>query len=113
MAEVFERRQRPRPWSHTAIVPEVLRTTDLPLPPPSPERQLASRPLATPRGDAAYWSRVMGGQSFTREDDLNTDAFNRALWHGLMGQNAPYPERRHGRDLSQDRQRLLRAEGGS
>jgi DNA-binding beta-propeller fold protein YncE len=110
MANVFERRSRPRPWSHTAIVPEVLRNTDLPLPPPA--SQAASRPVAQPRGNAAYWARAMSEQNFTREDDLDSDAFNRALWHGLMGATAPYPTDRHGRDLSNDRQRLLRATSG-
>jgi YVTN family beta-propeller protein len=42
--------------------------------------------------DAAYWERVMKGQSFDREDDLDVDRFNRALWEGMMG-SAKYPAR--------------------
>src|SRR5262249_47479730 len=65
MADVFDHKLRP--WTYTAIVPEVLRNTQLPLPPktaaagvPVSERLLA---LAEPRHDAAYWERVMAGQN--------------------------------------------------
>jgi hypothetical protein len=40
--------------------------------------------------DAAYWEKVMKGQNFDREDALDVDRYNRALWKGLMG-SAPYP----------------------
>ena len=107
MADVFEKRHRPRPWTYTAIVPDVLRTTQLPLPPataanslPRTESVLA---FAKPRGDASYWAAAMAGQNFGREDALDTDAFNLALWRGLMGER-PYPTVRHGRDLSADRE---------
>jgi hypothetical protein len=72
-----------------------------------------AKAFAKPRRDAAYWQQVMAGQNFTVEDDLEDDLdegrFNRALWHGLMGEDRPYPETRHGRDLSEDRRRLLQA----
>jgi hypothetical protein len=91
----------------------VLRTTQLPLP---PKRASNSVPLteyvkafANPRRNAAYWQQVMAGQNFKVEDDLDEGRFNRALWHGLMGEDRPYPEVRHGRDLSEDRRRLLQA----
>jgi len=45
--------------------------------------------------DAAYWERVMKGQNFAREDDLDVDKFNRAMWVGLMG-SKPYPTTRSG-----------------
>jgi YVTN family beta-propeller protein len=40
--------------------------------------------------NAAYWEKVMKGQNFAREDDLDVGRFNRALWQGLMG-STPYP----------------------
>jgi YVTN family beta-propeller protein len=111
MTDVFE--DTLRPWPYTAIVPEVLRTTQLPLPPktasnsvPRPEYAKA---FANPRRDAAYWQKVMAGQNFKVEDDLDEGRFNRALWHGLMGEDRPYPEVCHGRDLSENRRRLLQA----
>ena len=102
------RRHRPRPWTYTAIVPEVLRTTRCRCRPataanslPLTESVLA---FAKPRGDAGYWAARDGGPEFRpREDALDTDAFNRALWRGLMGER-PYPTVRHGRDLSADRE---------
>jgi hypothetical protein len=51
----------------------------------------------------------MVGQNFKVEDDLDEGRSNRAIWHGLMGEDRPYPEGRGGRDLSVDRQRLLQA----
>ena len=63
--------------------------------------------FATPRGDAAYWSRVMTGQQFAGEDKLDEPRFNLALWRGLMGENKPYPTERHGRDLSTNRAAFL------
>jgi hypothetical protein len=50
----------------------------------------------------------MAGQDFSREDHLDTAAFNLALWRGLKGET-PYPALREGRDLRDDRQRLLGA----
>jgi hypothetical protein len=111
MADVFE--DTLQPWTYTAIVPEALRTTQLPLP---PKTAFNSLPLtefveafAKPRQDAAYWQQVMVGQNFKVEDDLDEGRFNRALWHGLMGEDRPFPEMCHGQDLSADRQRLLQA----
>lgn len=111
MSDVFD--ETSQSWTYNAIVPEVLRTTSLPLPPrtaknslPLTERVLA---FAKPRGDAASWEKAMAGQNFTVEDKLDEPRFNLALWRGLMGADRPYPTVRHGRDLSRDRARLLDA----
>lgn len=87
MAAVFDTQQRP--LSYTAIVPNVLRTTQLPLPPRTAKNSLASSPKTArydkPLRDAAYWSKVMQGQNFASEDRLDTERFNQALWQGLKG----------------------------
>lgn len=110
MAEVFDLTLRP--WTYTVIVPEVLRTTQLPLPPRTAMHSLPSTThagaFAKPRRDAAYWEQVMAGQHFTVEDNLDEARFNRALWHGLLGEATPYPTVRDGRDWSRDRERMLR-----
>ena len=110
MAEIFGRRLKP--WKYTTIVPEVLHSTQLPLPPktvqtgsPSAKGALA---YVRPRGDAAYWQKVMADQNFAKEDKLDEPRFNRALWQGLK--NSAYPTLRDGRDLSKDRKRSLQAE---
>jgi DNA-binding beta-propeller fold protein YncE len=103
MSEVFDLRQTS--WSFDARVPSVLRTTGLPLPPvTTAEAGCAVRPRRT----AAWWAQAMAGQDFSQEDRLNTPAYNRALWRGLRG-DTPYPAARNGRDLSHDRQALLKA----
>lgn len=100
MTEVFD--DVAQPWTYQAIVPEVLRTTQLPLPTrtadnslPLPKSVLAR---TKPRGDADYWVKVMAGQNFEREDALDEPRYNRALSKGLKG--TPYPAVRHGRDMS-------------
>ena len=111
MTEVFDTSKRD--WTYTAVVPEVLRTTQLPL---TARTAANSLPLtervkrfAGPRGDSAYWAARMEGQDFNKMDNLDTDRFNRVLWEGLMGPDLPYPTVRHGRQMSTDREALLRA----
>jgi YVTN family beta-propeller protein len=115
MAEVFEPRLRPRPWTFDALVPEVLRTTALPVPPRTAHNTVpATRngiDYSQPRGTAAQWAQAMANQSFSRADDLDEGSFNLALWRGLMG-DRPFPTERDGRDLSQNRKRLLRSAAG-
>jgi DNA-binding beta-propeller fold protein YncE len=109
MAEIFN--ATPQTWSYTAEVPEVLRTTQLPVPAPAMVKGRRERSdlvvVARPVRSAEYWARVMGDQNFEVEDDLETDEFNEALWEGLR-EGVPYPHVRHGRDMRRNRQRLLR-----
>jgi DNA-binding beta-propeller fold protein YncE len=103
MADVFDS-QAPE-WTFEAKVPGILRGTALPLPPAvTGERDCV--PLQ--RRSSAYWAAAMAGQDFSREDHLDTAAFNLALWRGLKG-DAPYPRARDGRDLRSDRARLVGA----
>jgi hypothetical protein len=64
---------------------------------PSGERASAECPIH----DAAYWTAAMKGQDFSKEDRLDTRAFNASLWRGLG--SGPEPAERDGRDLSRDR----------
>jgi len=48
----------------------------------------------------------MKGQDFSKEDHLDTGAFNSALWHGLG--SGPEPVVRDARDLREDRNRRIR-----
>jgi hypothetical protein len=83
----------------------------LPLPPKTARNSLPltafAQVFAKPRGDEAYWERVMAGQNFRVEDDLDERRFHQALWHGLRGEDTPYPTIRDGCDLSRERKRLL------
>ena len=79
MTAVFDTRQSS--WRYTALVPNVLRTSKLPLPP--------GGQAALPKHDAKWWATATAGQNFNEEDRLDTLAFNRALWRGLKGGTAP------------------------
>lgn len=115
MSEVFEKTKRP--WGYSAIVPEVLRTTQLPLPEKTALNSLPvtkkSLAFAKPKQGAAYWQAAMHGQDFSVEDNLDEPRFNRSLWFGLKGMEAPYPEARHGKDLTRNRKDLLKQILGS
>ena len=80
MSDVFDVSQAN--WSYRPLVPPVLRSTTLPLPP------AASACVARPKHSAAYWAAAMAGQDFSSEDKLDTARFNRALWKGLKGKGA-------------------------
>ena len=71
-------------WSYQVILPDILRSTQLPL--PTAER--VSHVL--PKHPAAYWAKAMEGQDFSGADRIDPVAFNRALWRGLKGET-PYP----------------------
>jgi DNA-binding beta-propeller fold protein YncE len=83
MSELFTRRLAP--WTYQAIVPNVLRSTRLPLPPAA-----GAEHAVQPRHDAAYWQAAMAGQDFSAPDRVEPVAFSRALWRGLKGEE-PYP----------------------
>jgi DNA-binding beta-propeller fold protein YncE len=89
MTEVFDLRQHT--WSFTARPSAILRHTALPLPAPT-DAERADGNLA-PLHDHNWWASETVGFDFSREDALDSDAFNRILWRGTMGAQ-PYPERR-------------------
>lgn len=104
MAEVFDLDQAE--WSYKAILPEILRTTQLPLPPATVQKAEVGGCFTKPARSAEYWQAAMQGQDFVTEDKLDTEAFNAALWHGLKGDDVPLPGR-SGDDLSQNRDKLV------
>jgi DNA-binding beta-propeller fold protein YncE len=71
-------------WSYNAIVPDILRSTKIPVPPSD------HAAIAYPKHSAAYWTKAMAGQDFSDADRIEPDSFNRALWRGLKG-DQPYP----------------------
>jgi YVTN family beta-propeller protein len=110
MSNVFDLDANPNDWTYAALVPAILRTSALPLPPPTAmidSRGGSAVAAQAPRHDAAYWERVTAGQDFTREDALDVSKFNQTLWHGVMGEVAAYPAIRDQRDLSSNREALL------
>jgi hypothetical protein len=108
MTDVFENGHNI--WTYNAIVPDVLRTTSLPLPVATANAhqpsgiQLAH---AKSRYDAAYLEALTRGMDFSVEDHIDAARFNRIVWAAMKGDNVPYPTKRDGRDLRHDRARLL------
>jgi hypothetical protein len=90
MANVFDLKQAS--WTYQARVPDMLRSTQLPLP-----AQHGAMNSARPRHGVTYWAERTRGFDFSAEDRLNAGAYNRVLWTGTMG-DKPYPARRDGRN---------------
>ncbi len=94
-------------WSYRAKLPEILKTTKLPL---GEVKQAALDGSAgcftAPSRDSAYWQEAMAGQNFNEEDRLDVAAFNTALWRGLK--DGPEPGR-SAADLRSGRAELLTA----
>jgi len=112
MTDVFDLNQSS--WAYKALVPELLRSSTLPLPkataensPPRAAHVLAS---ARDRHTAAWWQKKLGDMDYDEEDKLDTPRFNRWLWKGIMGAR-PYPAGRSGKDLRQNREALVAAYG--
>jgi DNA-binding beta-propeller fold protein YncE len=80
MSEVFDRKAAE--WSYEAAVPDVLRSTRLPLPAGD------GTPVALPKHSAAYWTKAMAGQDFSGPDRVDATTFNRSLWRGMKGDEA-------------------------
>jgi hypothetical protein len=97
MTDIFN--TNPLPWSFTAVPAAILYCTKLPLP-------LPAQPCTNPTPNVAYWTRVTKGMDFSDADLVDGGQFNRILWRGLMG-NRPYPSRPSGKDLRQNREKLL------
>jgi DNA-binding beta-propeller fold protein YncE len=97
MSDIFN--TTPSAWSFTATPAAILYCTSLPLPGPA-------LPCNSPTPDARYWARVTRGMDFRDADRVDDDTFNRVLWRGMMG-NRPYPSRPTGKDLRQNRDKLL------
>jgi hypothetical protein len=110
MTDVFSKSAKK--WDFNAIVPAILRTTQLPLPGDSARKSVKKDSLsafyAKPRHDASYWEAKTAGFNFDRADQIDSAKYNLILWHGLVGDNVPYPVVRSGRDLSRKRGALLK-----
>jgi DNA-binding beta-propeller fold protein YncE len=104
MADVFDPAQTI--WTYDAQASDVLRSTQLPI---SSDRFVHAKQTAgatCPVRSSRYWAEVMEGQDFRTEDNLDTEAFNAALWRGLgVG---PQPRERDGGDLKSGRADLFK-----
>jgi len=100
MADVFDLTQTT--WNYTATPSPLLANTTLPITYPT---AMANRHVR-PTHDSQYWAKATAGMDFSVEDRIDFDRYNEILWKGLMG-NRPYPEESNGKDLRQNRAKLL------
>jgi YVTN family beta-propeller protein len=110
MTGIFSKKTKK--WDFNSIVPDILRTTQLPLPVATAKNTLKKNALsafyAKPTHTAAYWAAKTEGFDFSREDRVDAAKFNLIQWQGLIGAKVPYPAVRDGRDLSKNREALLK-----
>src|SRR5260370_36509268 len=89
-------------WTFNYIVPDILKTTQLPLPMTAkrvkPAGGLLAARYSRPLHDASWWEEKTKGFDFTVEDKVDAAAYNELLWQGIMGDFVPYPGERSGRD---------------
>jgi DNA-binding beta-propeller fold protein YncE len=97
MSDIFN--TSPNPWTFIATPAAILYCTQLPLP-------ASNTPCNDPTPNVAYWTRVTRGMDFDDADLVDGATFNHVLWKGMMG-NKPYPSHPSGKDLRQNRDKLL------
>ena len=99
MADVFD--PAVSSWSYRAEAAPILRNTQLPIALDRFPKTATSAAAYCSGHNADYWAATMEGQDFSKEDRLDTPAFNAALWRGLgVGSEPTFRDRR---DLRQGR----------
>ena len=108
MSDVFT--QTPDFTPYAAIVPGSL--CDLPegstLVPACNDPNVVKTTATSSLRDGKWWAQKTKGFDFSVEDKLDADAFNRILWAGIKGNQAPFPTARNHADLRQNRAQLLK-----
>jgi len=110
MADVFS--TTPQKWTFDAVVPEILRRSQLPLSAVSAGNagtygSAFAAASAKPLHDSAWWAEQTKGFDFSVEDKLDPAKYNELLWRGMLGDAVQYPAKRSGRDLRRHRKKLL------
>jgi DNA-binding beta-propeller fold protein YncE len=110
MADVFT--ATPQNWTFDAVVPEILKRSQLPLSPASAydvksPNAPAGAAFAKPLHDASWWAEKTKGFDFSAEDKIDAAKYNLILWQGLVGDATPYPAKRSGQNLRRHRKHLL------
>jgi YVTN family beta-propeller protein len=99
MTEIFDLGQSA--WTYSALTPAPIAQKL-----PAADRQAQSS-LFHDSQPAAWWAQQTHGFDWSVEDRVPAVLFNQILWKGLTG-GRPYPVTRDGKDLSRDRQMVLK-----
>jgi len=100
MTDVFDLKQGS--WTYKAIMPVPI-AHDLDVALHAINTALAFHDAQPPE----YWAKQTRGFDWSQEDRIPAVLFNQILWKGLTG-GLPYPVARSGKDLSRDRDALLK-----
>ncbi|MEH2413834.1 beta-propeller fold lactonase family protein [Nostoc sp.] len=108
MSDAFTREPNFEPY--TAIVPGNLcaKPVDPKLVPACQDPNVENTAAMPILNDAKWWAAITKGFNFIGEDNLDAEEFNEILWAGIKGNNIPYPEKRNGKNLRQNRAQLLK-----
>ena len=93
MADVFDVNSSGA-WTFTAVASTLLKQTTLELAQGGREVQFADGPDLKPTHNAKYWARKTRAFDFSAEDRVPADLYNKILWEGLKGTEAPVPHSR-------------------
>ncbi len=107
MSDAFTRKPDFTPY--TAILPGNLCAAPVnpDFIPACKDPSLVTTPAIPSLHDGNYWAEKTKGFNYSREDLVEADVFNPILWTGIKGDGVPYPRKRSGEDLSQNRDQLL------
>jgi YVTN family beta-propeller protein len=101
MTDVFDLKQGS--WTYKAIMPApIAHDLDVAL------HATNGAPTFHDAQPPEYWAKQTRGFDWSQEDRIPAVLFNQILWKGLTG-GLPYPVARSGKDLSHDRDALLKA----
>jgi DNA-binding beta-propeller fold protein YncE len=93
MADVFDITSSGA-WTFTAEASTLLKQTTLALAQGNSNVQFAKGPDLKPTHNAKYWAKKTRGFDFSAEDRVPNDLYNKILWEGLKGTEAPVPHSR-------------------
>ena len=93
MADVFDINSSGA-WKFTAVASTLLKQTTLELAQGGRAVQFAEGPDLKPAHSAKYWARKTRSFDFSAEDRVPADLYNKILWEGLKGTEAPIPHSR-------------------
>jgi YVTN family beta-propeller protein len=93
MADVFTTKANLTPY--TAVIPGSLCAppVDPALVPACHEASIPRTPVVLSLHDGTWWANATKTFNFSEPDAVDSAAFNRVLWRGVMGDDKPYPKR--------------------
>jgi hypothetical protein len=100
MADAFATKSSGK-WTFQAVASTLLQSTTL-FPDPT-KMNFAAGPVLKPTHNAQYWAQKTRGFDFSGEDRVPAELYNKILWEGLKGTEAPASKTRFSRIDADDK----------